>query len=71
MTVLSVANEINNNVLFELGSELSCNLEDIADVLDAVGINVENWSIYCLGNISGVPIASGLLNFLCHSNLVA
>ena len=51
VTELSVSNKVNNNIFFKLLSVLCCELEYKADILDALGIHMEDGCIDCLHKI--------------------
>jgi len=51
VTEFTVADQVNNNVLHELLTELGSELEGTLNVFHRVGVNVENRRIDTLGNI--------------------
>jgi hypothetical protein len=58
MTEFSVTNQIHHNVLMELLSVLSSNLEDLSYIFHTISINVEDGCINTLGYISAVQATS-------------
>jgi len=51
MSHLSVADQVNNDIVMELLSVLSSNLKGICDILKAIGVDMEDRSIDCFGKI--------------------
>lgn len=54
MAVLAVADEVNDDVVLELGAPVSGKLADKVDSLDIIGVDVEDGGIDGLGDISAV-----------------
>jgi hypothetical protein len=70
VAVLSVAVEVNDNIVLELGAPIGSKLADKVDSLDVVGVNVENGSVDGLGNIGTVGGRSGESRIGGETNLV-
>lgn len=70
MAKLSVADEINDDIMVELLSVIGCDLEDLRDIVTAITVDVENRSIDRLGKICAVLSTSSLLGSSGKTNLV-
>jgi len=70
VAVLSVAVEVNDNIVLELGAPIGSKLADKVDSLDIISINVENRSVDGLGNIGTVGGRSGESRIGGETNLV-
>ena len=70
VAVLAVADQVDNHILLVgLSVSRSC-LEDLVDILQAVSVHVEDWSIDCLSEIGGVHCRPSFLGSGSESNLV-
>jgi len=75
VTHLSVTDEINDNVMLELLSVLSCGSENKVDVIKAVSIHMKDWSIDSFGQVRAVDTWSCLVwscgetNLVVHNNM--
>jgi hypothetical protein len=67
---LSVTDQVDNDVALELLTELSCKLESTLNILHTISIHVEDGSINCLGDISGVNTGAALAWVSSETNLV-
>lgn len=70
MAVLSVADEVNNDVMVELLSIIGCDLEDLCDIITAIPIDMEDRCIDRFGKISAVLSTSCLLGSSGKTNLI-
>ena len=70
MTVLSVADKIDDNIRAELSAPISGKLADVVDSLNIIGIDVEDWGINSLGNIGTVCGGAGETRISGETNLV-
>lgn len=70
MAHASVADDVDNHVGAEDLSVLSCYSKDAADVINAIGIHMENWCINGLCDISAIKTGSGLMRSGSKTNLV-
>lgn len=70
VTHSSVSNNINNDIRAEYLSVLSSDLEHSANIIDAIGVNVENRSIDGFSNVSAVKPSSSVVRSSSETNLV-
>lgn len=70
MSVLSVADEINDDVVLELGAPVSGKLANEGDGLNIIGVDVEDGGVDGLGNIGTVGSRSGEAGIGGETNLV-
>lgn len=70
MAEFPVTNQINNYVALELLAELSSEFECAHHILHTVRVDVENWSVDCLGNIGGIDTGSSLVGRSSETDLI-
>jgi hypothetical protein len=70
VTVLSVAVEVDDNIVLELGAPIGSKLTDKVDSLDVISVNMENRRVDGLGNIGTVSGRSGESRIGGETNLV-
>jgi len=59
VTLLTVANDVNDNILLELGTPVGSELADKVDGLDIVTVDVEDGGVNGLGNVGTVGSRAG------------
>ena len=70
MAILSVADEINDDIMVELLPVIGCDLEDLCDIITAITIDVENRGIDRLGKVCAILSTSSFLGSSGKTNLV-
>jgi hypothetical protein len=70
VTVLAVADEIDDNIVLELSAPISGKLADVVDSLDIIGIDVEDRGVDSLGDIRAVCGRSSESRVGSETNLV-
>jgi hypothetical protein len=70
VTKLPVANQIDNNILQELLTELGCELKGSLHILHTVSIHMEDWRVDGLCDISGVDTRPTFVWSSSEPNLV-
>ena len=70
VTVLAVADKIDDNVLLELGTPVSSELADEVDSLDIVSVDVEDGGVDGLGDIRAVGSGAGEAGVSGETDLV-
>lgn len=70
MAVLSVADQVDNDIRAELSAPIGSKLANEVDSLDIIGVDVEDWSINGLGDIGTVGGGAGETWVSGETNLV-
>lgn len=75
VTLLTVADDVDDNVTLELGTPVGSNLADVVDSLNVIGVHVEDRSVNGLGNVravrggAGEAGVSGETDLVVHNNV--
>lgn len=70
VTMLSVADQVNDNIVLELGAPVGSELTDKVDSLNIVGIDVEDGGVNSLGDIRAVSSRASETRVRGEANLV-
>lgn len=70
VTSFSVADQVNDDVLLEFSFIVSCDSENLDHILNAISIDVEDWSINDLSNVCAISATSSLVRVCGESNLI-
>src|SRR4051812_46765561 len=70
VAVFPIADKVDDNIALELSTPIGCQLADVVDSLYIVSIDVEYWSVDCLGDISAVSSRTSEPRVSCEPNLV-
>jgi hypothetical protein len=66
----SIPNQINDYISSKFLSKLSSSSENFSNIIYAITINMEYWSIYAFCNISAVLTWSRFMRSSCEPNLI-
>lgn len=70
MSILPVANQINDHIFLKLFPVIIGKLETSGDTLRVISINMQNRRPDCLGQVRAIETGSGLIGNRSESNLV-
>jgi hypothetical protein len=70
VTVSSIANDINKNVLLELLTILNCDLHTFVQNIRLISIDMDYWGISCFCHLGAIERRSALVGVGCETDLV-
>jgi hypothetical protein len=70
MSISAITNNINQNILMEPLSVFNCEFAYSVDSFWIICVDMDNWGIKCLSDITAVERASSINRISCETNLI-